>query len=397
MHSYDTPWDLIRQEQPDRPIAVCRPHLVRQAAEWFLTHFSGDTLYAVKANPAPWVLKTLYSAAMRHFDVASTREMEAVAAYCPDAVMSFMHPVKSRPAIERAYKEFGIRTFAYDCEAELEKIFTATGNAKDLTLILRVAVSNQGAEMPIDGKFGATAFETPTLLRDARSRVERLGVSFHPGSQCMDPFAWSAHCELLSRLITEADVDIDIVDVGGGFPVSYPGKEPPALHRFTAAIREAFDRMPLPQHAELWCEPGRALVAEGGSILTEVHLVRGNSVYINDGAFGSLYDAAHCDWPYPTRLIRSSGTPSARLKAFKLFGPTCDSEDVIKGPIFLPEDIGEGDMIEIGMLGAYGVTMQTRFNGYGETLDVVSRDAPWGSVFDTRNELASLDWFSRFQ
>ena len=394
MKAFDTPWDLIRTIEPDRPIACCRPHLVRQAAHWFTTHIPGETLYAVKANPSPWVLKTLFDAGIRHFDTASIREMELVAEHCPGAVMSFMHPVKSRRDIARAYNEFGVRTFVLDCEDELDKILDTTGHASDLTLVIRVGVSNQGAEMPIDGKFGAAPSVVPDLLIQTRPHAERLGLCFHPGSQCMDPLAWSVHCDTLSRLIVESGIDVDIIDVGGGFPVSYPGMEPPAMESFATAIQAAFDRMPLPPHAELWCEPGRALVAEGTSILTEVHMVRGNAVYINDGAFGTLYDAAHCKWPYPTRLIRKKGEVSGRLKAFKLFGPTCDSADVITGPIFLPEDICEGDVIEIGMLGAYGTAMQTRFNGYGETVDARALDTPWHSIYEPRPVLAAMDWFT---
>ena len=394
MNTYDTPWDLVRHEDTDRPIACCRPHLVQRAAKWFSTNFKGHSLYAVKANPSPWVLAELYDNGITHFDAASLREVELVSRHCPDAEIAFMHPVKSRKAITSAYFDYGVRIFSFDCMDEFEKILAATGEASDLTLVLRISVSNQGAEMPIDGKFGASAMETPDILRDVRPYVERLGVSFHPGSQCMDPYAWSVHCEHLSRLILEAEAVIDIVDVGGGFPVAYPGKEPPAMHRFTDAIHAAFEDMPVSEHAELWCEPGRALVAEGTSVLTEVTLVRGNSVYINDGAFGTLYDAAHCDWTYPTRLVRDGAKPSKRLKAFRLFGPTCDSSDVVQGPIFLPEDIQEGDVIEIGMLGAYGVTMQTQFNGYGEARDVISRDTPWHSVYAPRPALTETDWFS---
>lgn len=394
MTSYDTPWDLVRHEDTDRPIACNRPHLLRQAAQWFSTNFKGHALYAVKANPSAWVLKELYANGITHFDAASMREVEAVSRLCPNAEIAFMHPVKSRKAITSAYFDYGVRTFSFDCMEEAEKIFAATGEAEDLTLVLRVAVSNQGAEMPIDGKFGANATDTPDILRAVRPYVERLGMSFHPGSQCMDPYAWSVHCEHLSRLILEADVSVDIIDVGGGFPVAYPGKEPPPMHLFTDAIHEAFAAMPVAKDAELWCEPGRALVAESSSILTEVTLVRGNSVYINDGAFGTLYDAAHCDWTYPTRLIRNGSKPSKRLKAFRLFGPTCDSSDVVQGPIFLPEDIEEGDVIEIGMLGAYGVTMQTRFNGYGEAHDLIANDTPWQSVFSKKQVLADADWYT---
>lgn len=382
MSTFNTPWDLIRKVEPIRPIACVRPHLIRQAAGWFLQNFAGETLFAVKANPTPSVLKELYDAGLRQFDVASETEMELIARYCPEGEMHFMHPVKSRHAIRRAYREFGIRTFVFDCADEFDKIRQETDYASDLNLVARLAVSNQGAELPIDGKFGATTTELVKLLKLARPVARKLGVCFHPGSQCMDPYAWSVHCETLSRIIVEANVSVDIVDVGGGFPVNYPGMEPPPMIEFTTAIHEAFSRMPLARGAELWCEPGRALVAESTSILVHVDLVKGNTLFINDGAFGSLYDAVHCEWAYPTRLIRRDGEEhSDRLKAYRLFGPTCDSADLVPGPFFLPEDIREGDIIEIGTLGAYGVCMQTRFNGYGNADEAFCADAPFKSVF----------------
>ncbi len=390
MNTFNTPWDLIRQVDPVRPIACGRPHLIRAAASWFLNNFPGDTLFAVKANPSPWVLKCLYDTGIRHFDVASETEIELISTYCPDAEMSFMHPVKSRHAIKRAYFEFGVRTFVFDCIEELDKIRQATEYASDLNLVIRFAVSNQGAELPIDGKFGANAASLVELLRTARPISRKLGISFHPGSQCMDPYAFAVHCETLSRLIVDADVDVDIIDVGGGFPVAYPGKEPPPMANYAKVIRAAFDRMPLAPHAELWCEPGRALVAEGTSILTHVDLVKGNTLFINDGAFGTLYDAVHCNWSYPTRLIRPNNAPhSDRLKAYRLFGPTCDSADLVPGPFFLPEDIREGDVIEIGTMGAYGVCMQTRFNGYGQVIEAFTNDTPWRSVFNRPVEVAA--------
>ncbi len=393
MNTFDTPWDLVRHTPANRPIACGRPHLIERAASWFSNEFPGETLYAVKANPSPWVLKTLYKAGITHFDVASAEEMDTVAKHLPGALMSFMHPVKSRHDIRKAYYEHGIRTFVLDCDAELDKILQETGHASDLTLVIRVGVSNKGAELPIDGKFGASLSQTVDLLQLCRPVAERLGMSFHPGSQCMDPLAWSHHCETLSRLIVQAGVDVDVIDVGGGFPIAYPGKTPSPMNEFAHAIRAAFNRMPLPSHAELWCEPGRALVAEGTSILTHIDLVRGNTLYINDGAFGTLYDAVHCAWAYPTRLIRTNGpAPSDRLKAFRLFGPTCDAADLVPGPFFLPEDTAEGDVIEIGTLGAYGVCMQTRFNGYGNAMEAFAADTPWTSTYEHAEQVVMSGW-----
>ena len=387
MTVFSSPWDVLPSFPSNRPIACGRRHLLEKAAFWFTDNFKGKTLYAVKANPSPWVLETLYACGITHFDVASENEIETVKAVLPNAEMSYMHPIKSRYDIRRAYNDFGIRTFALDCEAELNKILDETQNATDLTLMVRIAVSNQGAELPIDGKFGVELNDAAALIKNVRNVSQRLGLCFHPGSQCMDPLAWSAHCETLSRLIRDANVPIDIIDVGGGFPVDYPGKDVGDINAFTAAIHDAFDKLPVSQETELWCEPGRALVAESTSILTHVDLVRKNTLYINDGAFGTLYDAAHCHWSYPTRLIRADRAPTSdRLKAFSLFGPTCDSADHIPGPIFLPEDVKEGDAIEIGTLGAYGIAMQSRFNGFGECQEAFVADTPWTSTYDKVNQ-----------
>lgn len=384
---FASPWDLVRSMKPTLPVACGRPHLVSAAAFAFTSAFRGDVLYAVKANPSPWVIETLFASGITHFDVASLPEMELVKRYAPGAEMSFMHPVKSRHAIASAYAQ-GIRTFSFDCAEELFKIRDVCGEDSDLTLMLRVDVSNRGAELPIDGKFGAKHAQVIELLKAARPLAERLGLCFHPGSQCMDPDAWASHCDMLGRWVVEAGTDIDILDVGGGFPVNYPGKTPPSLDAIAAATHAALDRFPQAFKPELWLEPGRALVAEGTSMLVQVDLVRGNEVFMNDGAFGTLYDAVHCDWAFPVRLIRPDSDHAERLKAFTCYGPTCDSVDKLSHAIFLPEDIQEGDFIEFGTMGAYGVAMQSRFNGYGESVTAFASDTPWSSYFDTKEALS---------
>lgn len=313
---------------------------------------------------------------MRFFDVASLREIERVAARCPDARMGYLHPVKSRESIRRAYFDYGIRIFALDCEAELHKILEETGGARDLTLVVRLAVSNDGAVFSLAGKFGVPAFEAEDLIRLARAGADELGVSFHVGSQCMQPSAYRTAMLEASRLIAQAGVTVDIVDVGGGFPSIYPGLTPPPLAEYVNAIEDAFEEMMVLENAELWCEPGRALVAESASILTRVELRKGDALYLNDGSYGSLFDAAHAKWPFPVRLHRPVGESIAQSAAFRFFGPTCDSLDAMPGPYELPADVREGDLVEIGMLGAYGTALASRFNGFGETETVFVDDRP---------------------
>jgi len=386
LHTYHTPLDLVRQRSPERPVAIARPDAVAAAARWFQTNFRGDVFYAVKANPSPWVIETLAANGVTSFDVASVPEIELIAQYAPGSRMAFMHPVKSRAAISAAYFDHGVRTFALDTHEELAKIVEATGQAKDLNLIVRLAVAAEGAAYSLSGKFGVDAHEAPALLLAARRATQDLmGVSFHVGSQCMRPTAYQAAMTQASRALVRAGVFADVVDVGGGFPSVYPGMVPPALADYVDSIDRGFAEMMVHETTELWCEPGRALVAEGSSIVTKVELRKGDALYLNDGSYGSLFDAAHTKWPFPVKLLRNEDGVAREvegpLKPFRFWGPTCDSLDHMPGPFWLPEDVREGDYVEIGMLGAYGVAMNTRFNGFGDAETVEANDPPMASMF----------------
>jgi ornithine decarboxylase len=358
-----------------------RSDAVAVAARWFQENFKGDVLYAVKANPSPWVIETLAKTGSHRFDVASVKEIELVADKAPGAFMAFMHPVKSRASIARAYSDFGVRTFSLDTHEELAKILEATGGARDLNLIVRLGVNTEGAAYSLSGKFGVSEHEAPSLLLAARRATDELmGVSFHVGSQCMRPTAFQAAMAQASRALVRAGVFADVVDVGGGFPSIYPGMIPPALADYVDAIHRSFDEMKVHETTELWCEPGRALVAESSSLLVKVELRKGDALYLNDGSYGSLFDAAHTKWPFPVKLVRD-GEATHELKPYRFYGPTCDSLDHMPGPFWLPADVAEGDYIEIGMLGAYGVAMTTGFNGYGE-IDVAEvGDGPMASMY----------------
>jgi ornithine decarboxylase len=339
--------------------------LAATAAE-FIAAFPGDTLYAVKCNPDPAVLRALWAGGVRHFDCASINEVALVRHMFTSAHIHFMHPVKARGAIREAWARHGVRDFVLDSAAELEKILTevkATAVDGELGLVVRLALPKGGAVLDLSGKFGAEADEAAALLRAARPHAARLGVAFHVGSQCLDPLAWRAAFAIAANVIAVAGVAIDIVDAGGGFPVRYPEQEPAPLGAYMAEIEAGFDRLRLPA-ARLWAEPGRALVAAGGSVVVQVQARKGDALYINDGAYGSLADAGALGFRYPVRCIRPDGAPSATLRDFRFFGPTCDSADAMRGPFELPDDIGEGDWIEIFQLGAYGASLRTGFNGF---------------------------------
>ncbi len=366
--------DVAKSLKPEAPVQCVFPESVRGQAQKFTSLFPGSVLYAVKCNPGPEFLRHMHAAGVRHFDVASLEEVRLVRGLFKNAHMHFMHPVKSREAIRLAYK-MGVRTFSLDTAAELIKILEETKSAKDLKLFVRLAVSGNAAAYDLSGKFGAAPSSAANLLRHTRKVAHKVGVCFHVGSQCMDPAAYRAAIERASAVITKAKVKIDVLDVGGGFPATYPGMTPPPLESYMDAVISAAQPL-VEQGVELWCEPGRAMVAAGASMLVRVNLRKGRRLYINDGTYGSLFDAGALNWRYPVRLVRplvktgknsndpNSRAPSEKMVPFSFYGPTCDNLDKMKGPFLLPEDTQEGDWIEIGMLGAYGAAMQTRFNGF---------------------------------
>jgi ornithine decarboxylase len=368
---------VVAADRPEEPVHCMRPGLIAATARDFLAGFPGDVLYAVKCNPDPSVLRALHDGGLRHFDCASLPEVRLVRDMFPDAAIHFMHPVKARGAIREAWARHGVRDFVLDSAEELAKIRTeiaATGVPGDLGLIVRVALPKGGAVLDLSGKFGAGAHDAAELLRAARPFAATLGVSFHVGSQCLDPLAWRAALDLTGQVIAASGVAIDVVDVGGGFPVDYPDQEAPEMGAFFAEIEAGFDRLGLP-NARLWAEPGRALVAAGTSVVVQVQARRGDALYINDGVYGGLSDAGALGFRYPVRLVRPEGETADDLAAFSFYGPTCDSADVMRGPFLLPADIAEGDWIEIGQLGAYGACLRTAFNGFDRARIVEVDDA----------------------
>jgi len=370
----------IARTRPVQPVTLLRPHAAERAARFFIEKFPGRSLYAVKANPSPELLKILWDSGITHYDVASMGEIRLVHDTLPEAVLCFMHPVKAEEAIADAYFNHGVKTFSLDTIEELEKIVRATKGATDLNLLVRLRVSSEHAKYSLASKFGADPSELKALLMAARQASDALGICFHVGSQAMTPAAYAEAMERVRDAIIEAAVTVDIVDVGGGFPSSYPGMEPPPLEAYFQVIHSSFEALPISYSAELWCEPGRALCAEYASLIVRVEKRRGNELYINDGAYGALFDAAHVGWRFPVALLRDK--PSrAKPVGFSFYGPTCDDLDHMAGPFELPADVEAGDYVEIGMLGAYGCAMRTGFNGFGvDSVEIVD-DEPMTTLY----------------
>ena len=388
MVNYHSALGLASALKPVQPVTLIRPHAAQRAARFFVEKFPGRSIYAVKANQSPDLIALLWDSGITHYDVASIAEVRLVASVVPQATLCFMHPVKAEEAIAEAYFTHGVRTFSLDTEDELEKIVRATQGAEDLTLCVRVRVSSEHSKLSLASKFGAMADELRPLLIATRQVADALGICFHVGSQAMTPAAYSGAMERVRAAIVQAGVTVDVVDVGGGFPSWYPGMEPPPLEIYFDVIHKAFESLPVSYSSELWCEPGRALCAEYSSLIVRVEKRRGDELYINDGAYGALFDAAHIGWRFPVELLRD--TPSrAKDQAFSFYGPTCDDMDHMAGPFYLPADVETGDYIEIGMLGAYGCAMRTGFNGFGAVDTIAVEDEPMVSLYTPQERVAA--------
>lgn len=379
--TFESASSLVSAIRPDLPVHCLRPQAIRRAANWFTHQFPGPIVYSVKSNPDVLALQTLRTSGIDRFDCASIAEIQLINGLFPQAKQYFMHPVKSRESIRRAYFEFGVRAFSLDSMEELYKILETTENAQDLELFVRLHIPNEHAALELSSKFGVHLDKADELLRVTEAVCHKLGVCFHVGSQSMDPADFGVALTRVHDLVTRAGVTIDVLDVGGGFPAAYPGFMPPALEGYMQVIRDSVARLNFGENVELICEPGRALVAEGGSLVVQVQLRKGDSLYINDGTYGSLFDAGQLKWNYPLRAIRPDGNFKTQLQDYVFYGPTCDSMDTMKGPFRLPVDMQEGDWIEIGQMGAYGAAMRSNFNGLGEYLTAVVEDAPLLTLF----------------
>jgi ornithine decarboxylase len=389
LHKHHNALRVARALQPAAPVTLVRPEAALDAARFFVSAFPGKSFYAVKANPSQHLIELLWAGGIRHFDVASIAEVRLVRGALPQAVLAFMHPVKAEEAIAEAYHTHGVRIFSLDTHEELAKIVRACSTdgvaPTDLTLCVRLKVSSAHSKLSLASKFGIGVADAPALLLAARQAADALGICFHVGSQAMSPAAYADAMAFVRAAIVEAGVTVDVIDVGGGFPSRYPGMEPPSLETYFAVIERAYESLPISYSAELWCEPGRALSADYSSVLVRVEKRRGDELYINDGAYGSLFDAAHVEWRYPVKLVRADESV-AELADFAFYGPTCDDMDHMKGPFVLPADIKAGDYIEIGQLGAYGHAMRTGFNGFGAGETVIVSDAPMASLIPAGGE-----------
>ena len=374
--------ELVNLLKPDYPVYCIRPNEIKKSVSFFKEKFPGKILYAVKTNPNEKIIKQIIANGINEFDVASLNEIKLINKIFPEAKLHFMHTIKSKESIASAYNDYNVKSFSLDSKDELRKILDSTNQAKDLELFVRIAISNEHAEIDLSRKFGALPSEALGLVRLCKQHAKKLGISFHVGSQCMHKISYSKGIKEIGSIIKKTKIIPDTINVGGGFPSIYPDLNPEPLSNYMMEIKKELNNLKLDKLPEIICEPGRAIVAESGSTIVKVILRKKNNLYINDGTYGSLFDAGAPNFVLPSKMITEGRVQSKKLTAFSFFGPTCDGLDYMRGPFLLPNNIKEGDYIELGQLGAYSLTFRTNFNGfYSNEIHELS-DKPIMSMYD---------------
>lgn len=374
---YTSVTEVVEKLRPAMPVYALFPDAFAKSAKTFIDGFPGETMYAVKANPALPVLDLVHDAGIRHFDVASLSEVKLIHERFPKAQKSFMAPVRIRGTAGEAFRTCNVRDFALDSLDELATILRETGAANDrsiasaLTLYVRLQVPADGALLELSSKFGASVSETARLLKKIAASGAKPALTFHVGSQCLFPRSFTTALQRCAEVIAQSGVELAALDVGGGFPGYYLNVTVPPIEEYFTAVKDGVEALNVPKNCAIHCEPGRALVADGVSVITQISLRRDHTLFINDGIYGSLNEYALKNWPvrYPLRVLTSAGDgriveKTGRPTSFKAFGPTCDTLDVLHYLIDLPANVAAGDWIEFQMLGAYSCSLRTAFNGF---------------------------------
>lgn len=347
------------------PFFIFKPKILKKKVLSYISRFKGKTIYAVKTNSSSFILNELLKNGVDSFDVASLNEIKYVKKTCSKANLYFMNPIKSRESISEAYFKYGVRHFSLDSEVELKKILEQTDYAKDLNLHLRVSVPNKYAKLKIEKKFGVEPSKAHYLIDKISLYAKKTGICFHPGSQCLDPNAYSLGLKISKNIICKCSRKLNYLNVGGGFPVRYSKDDNYNIVDYFDVIHTEFSKIPNYKEIKLLSEPGRCLVADSLSLVVRVELRKNQNLYINDGIHGSLYSVGLTGFKFDVKMINPKRRKTNKYLPFSFYGPTCDSNDYMRGPFILPDTIEEGDYIEIFKMGAYSQTMQTSFNGFG--------------------------------
>ena len=364
IEKYTDVGNLLRTERPKDPVYCIFPHVYREITKEFLKGFPGRVLYAVKANSNTTILRLLTDAGIRHFDCASLPEIEQVDTLFPGAKKYFMTPVRIRGAAREAQEKHGVRHFVVDHLSGLAALVEEIDTSRSV-IFARKAVHHESAMEDLSARFGAPPEEMPQLLQSIRDSGAESALAFNVGSSVTDPDAYRYAMSVTKSVLEQLPFRLRLIDVGGGYPKSYPGFVVPQLEEYFRAVAEAVATLPLSDNAEVLGEPGRALSAPGMSAVVEVLLRKDNRLYLNDGMFG-IFWLLRIDGPdrFPVRSYRNGKPLEGQTMEFQINGPTCDSTDTLPGLVPLPLDIRPGDYLEFGNIGAYSLTGRTDYNGF---------------------------------
>ncbi len=364
LKSYANVADFLRRTKPRHPVYCIYPHVYKETAQHFLAGFPGRVLYAVKANNHPAILRLLFDAGVRNFDCASLQEIRLVHETCPGARLYFMNPVRFEDDARQAQEQFGVQHFLIDHHSGLAPLVNEIDVSKAV-IFARMAVSHASAQADLSSKFGAKPGDIPSLLSAIADSGAEPALAFNVGSGVVDPEAYAYAIGIAADALTRIPFKIRLLDIGGGFPKSYPGLVVPSLEQFFERTRSAAKSLPLAGNGELLSEPGRALSAPGLSAITSVLLKKSDRLYLNDGMYGIFWELRFKgQLQYAKRVFRNGRALDGETKAFRLLGPTCDSTDELPVRVELPIDIAVGDHIEFGSIGAYSLSGRTNFNGF---------------------------------
>ena len=362
--SFSDVGSLLRTECPKHPVYCIYPHVYHEIGKEFLSGFPGRVLYAVKANPDPTVVRLLMDAGVKHFDCASLPEIELVDTIDPDAKKYFMTPARIRGAARTAQEKHGVRHFVVDHLSGLSQLVREIEPSRAV-IFARMAVHHESAMEDLSARFGAPPEEMPPLLQAIRDSGAEPALAFNVGSSVTDPEAYRYAMSVTKSVLEQLPFRLRLIDVGGGYPKSYPGFIVPGLEEYFSAVAESVATLPLADNAEVLGEPGRALAAPGMSAVVEVLLRKDDRLYLNDGMFG-IFWLLRIDGPdrFPVRTYRNGELLQGETMEFHVNGPTCDSTDTLPGLVPLPADIRVGDHLEFGNIGAYSIGGRTDYNGF---------------------------------
>ncbi|MDA0993769.1 MAG: type III PLP-dependent enzyme [Proteobacteria bacterium] len=356
--------EMLRALQPVIPVYCIYPDVYEANARDFVAGFPGRVLYAVKANAYPDIIQLIYQGGVRHFDCASLAEIETVMQVCPDALCYFMTPVRLRGAAREAQSRFGVKHFMIDHLSGLEPLAGEIDMGSSV-VFARMATSHPSAMQDLSVRFGAPPADVADILNAIAGAGAEPALAFNVGSSVTSPDAYRHAIGLARNVLAALPFEIRLIDIGGGFPRSYPGFEVPSLNEYFDVIRANVATLPPASNREVLVEPGRALAAPGLSAVVEVLLRKEQRLYLNDGMYGIFWELRFKGHErFPVRAFRDGKTLRGETQSFRLHGPTCDSTDTMPGEVELPVDIRPGDYLEFSGIGAYSLSGRTEFNGH---------------------------------